>query len=287
MFKGKKTAGIHLWCGGFYTSKLPRRGDDDMRSGGERRNLLSGKRWPSRGVFLESGPEVQVVVWNNKEAAELSDRWKRNLSSVVGTLFPACRAGVISGSFDSATLSNLSVKQSLRDRRLRPRSVGPIAGSRSSPRLPRSKSWPQRSPWPAGSFNSTTSSSFSHLQSCLPIRLQSIRIRSSTSFFREPLEGGGGRALRVGWRSCLTDSNEGELDRDRERCRRCKRNWAGGRSRRPSPRQLLSCFCCNCRCWPTSTFCLGVIKRHLPQWTCGITSVRGSELTETYRRREK
>jgi hypothetical protein len=120
------------------------------------------------------------------------------------------------------------------------------------------------------------------LQSCLPIRLQSIRIRSSTSFLATPLEGGGGWALCVvGWTSCLTDCNEGELDRDRERCRRCKRNWAGGRSRRPSPRQLLlSCFCCNCR-WPTSAFCLGVIKRHLPQWTCGITSVRGSELTET------
>jgi hypothetical protein len=89
----------------FNTSKLPRRGDEDMRSGGERRNLLSGKRWPSSGVFLESVPEVQFVVWNNKEAAELSDRWKRSLSSVVGTLFPACcSAGVISGSFDSATL---------------------------------------------------------------------------------------------------------------------------------------------------------------------------------------
>ena len=39
------------------TSKLPRRGDEDIRSGGERRNLLSGNRWPSRGV-LELVPEA-------------------------------------------------------------------------------------------------------------------------------------------------------------------------------------------------------------------------------------
>ena len=51
------------------TSKLPNKGAEDMRRGGDRRNL-SGNRWTNElGTFDFEWD----VVWNTSDAAELSD----------------------------------------------------------------------------------------------------------------------------------------------------------------------------------------------------------------------
>lgn len=293
---------VHRWILTIIiTSKLPRRGEDDIRSGGERRNL-SGNRWRNRGSFktpLDWPLLAGVWWWNKREAAELSDRWKRNLSSDVGTFFPtwgktdgADVSSVTSLPFDVLVwlISLYLAKQSLRERLLLPRSVVGWMGSTDvgSSLLPRSKSWPQRSPWSAGSFTtsnsslSSSSSRLTQLQSCFPIRLQLIRITSSNTLSL-PVR----IAFRIAWlwlgwvgRISRTESMDGEPDLERERrSRGCKRSWAGGRSSSPSN----WCCCCGVAGWPsTSSSCRFVFgKRHLLQWTWGMTSVRGSELTET------